>query len=134
MRRAPGDDRRRQDLALTEAGERALAAADATLRERLAEALAGLPAPEADALARSLALVAVSPGGHPAAAAAAPAAAAGPAVPPSPGLGGLEGLEGLVERLERLGGRVEVGAAPEAHADLGARTGRAARRSRRPGG
>ena len=57
VRRVPGEDRRRQDLALTEAGERALAAADATLRERLAEALPGLPAPEADALARSLAQV-----------------------------------------------------------------------------
>jgi DNA-binding MarR family transcriptional regulator len=30
VRRVPGEDRRRQDLALTEAGERALAAADAT--------------------------------------------------------------------------------------------------------
>jgi DNA-binding MarR family transcriptional regulator len=47
-------DRRRQPLALTAAGERALRSARAALRERLAGLLVGLPPPEADALARLL--------------------------------------------------------------------------------
>lgn len=48
------DDRRRQALALTTVGERALSSAQTLLRERLAGLLSGLPAPEADALAHSL--------------------------------------------------------------------------------
>ena len=47
-------DRRRQPLALTPDGERALRSAHALLRDRLAELLADLPGPEADALARLL--------------------------------------------------------------------------------
>jgi hypothetical protein len=46
--------RRRQTLALTTAGERALRSAQAALRERLATLLADLTPPEADALARLL--------------------------------------------------------------------------------
>lgn len=47
-------DRRRQALALTSAGDRALGSAQALLRERLAGLLSDLPSPEADALARGL--------------------------------------------------------------------------------
>ncbi len=54
LRLPAGDDRRRQPLALTEAGRAALHSAEALLRERLAALLAELPPPEADALARSL--------------------------------------------------------------------------------
>ena len=49
------DDRRRQPVVLTELGERALRSAQALLQARLAELLADLPAPEANALARLLA-------------------------------------------------------------------------------
>jgi len=48
------DDRRRQPITLTEHGRSTLASAQTALRERLAGLLAGLPAPEADALARLL--------------------------------------------------------------------------------
>jgi DNA-binding MarR family transcriptional regulator len=48
------DDRRRQPLALTGGGERALRSARTALRERLAGLLVDLPPPEADALARLL--------------------------------------------------------------------------------
>jgi DNA-binding MarR family transcriptional regulator len=48
-------DRRRQPLALTPPGREALRSARSLLRERLAELLAGLPAPETEALARLLA-------------------------------------------------------------------------------
>jgi DNA-binding MarR family transcriptional regulator len=47
-------DRRRQALTLSAAGERAFRSAEALLREQLAELLAPLPPPEADALARLL--------------------------------------------------------------------------------
>jgi DNA-binding MarR family transcriptional regulator len=57
VRRERGDDRRRQVVSLTAPGEAALASADALLRERISPALADLPPPEADALARSLASV-----------------------------------------------------------------------------
>jgi DNA-binding MarR family transcriptional regulator len=53
-RRRLADDRRRQPLALTPAGDSALRSAQAALRERLAPLLADLPAPETDALARLL--------------------------------------------------------------------------------
>jgi DNA-binding MarR family transcriptional regulator len=53
-RRRHADDRRRQPLALTPGGERALRSAQAALRERLAALLADLPPPETDALARLL--------------------------------------------------------------------------------
>jgi MarR family transcriptional regulator, organic hydroperoxide resistance regulator len=53
-RRPVAGDRRRQALALSAAGERAFCAAEALLRERLAELLAPLPPPETDALARLL--------------------------------------------------------------------------------
>jgi DNA-binding MarR family transcriptional regulator len=59
------DDRRRQPLALTEEGQRALRSAQTTLRERLAGLLADLPAPEADALARLLERLQASLSGTP---------------------------------------------------------------------
>ncbi|MGI8921730.1 MAG: MarR family winged helix-turn-helix transcriptional regulator [Solirubrobacteraceae bacterium] len=48
------EDRRRQALALSALGARALASAQTLLRERLSSVLAELPRPEADALARAL--------------------------------------------------------------------------------
>jgi DNA-binding MarR family transcriptional regulator len=53
-RRAMEDDRRRQALALSPAGEQAFQSAQALLRERLGALLADLPHPEADALSRVL--------------------------------------------------------------------------------
>jgi DNA-binding MarR family transcriptional regulator len=53
-RRPDEDDRRRQLLALSAEGERALASADALLAERLGALLEPLPPPEVDALARAL--------------------------------------------------------------------------------
>jgi DNA-binding MarR family transcriptional regulator len=53
-RSAAGADRRRRPLTLTRAGRSALRSAQNVVRKRLAEALAGLPLPEADALERSL--------------------------------------------------------------------------------
>ena len=47
-------DRRRQSLALTEAGRSALRSAQTALRERLAGLLSNMPPPEIDALARLL--------------------------------------------------------------------------------
>jgi DNA-binding MarR family transcriptional regulator len=48
------EDRRRQALALSPRGARALAEANARVGERVGELVAGLPAPELDALARAL--------------------------------------------------------------------------------
>lgn len=48
------EDRRRQTLALSARGTRTLVSAQTLLRERLSSLLAGLPRPEADALARAL--------------------------------------------------------------------------------
>lgn len=59
------DDRRRQPLALTDEGVWALRSAETALRERLAGLLAGLPAPEVDALARLLERLAASLSGMP---------------------------------------------------------------------
>jgi DNA-binding MarR family transcriptional regulator len=59
------DDRRRQSLALTEQGRRALRSAQAELRDRLAGLLADLPPPEADALAGLLERVQASLSGTP---------------------------------------------------------------------
>ena len=53
-READTADRRRQSLALSSAGERAFASAEAMLRGQLATLLAPLPPPEVDALARLL--------------------------------------------------------------------------------
>jgi DNA-binding MarR family transcriptional regulator len=53
-RHAVAGDRRRQALALSAGGERAFLSAEALLRDQLAELLAPLPTPEADALARLL--------------------------------------------------------------------------------
>jgi len=53
-RRAEAGDRRRQTLRLTATGRRVLRSAEMLLRKRLNELLAGLPPPEADALARLL--------------------------------------------------------------------------------
>jgi DNA-binding MarR family transcriptional regulator len=57
------DDRRRHVLAPTPAGREALRSAQALLRDRLAELLADLPPPEADALARLLARLEAALGG-----------------------------------------------------------------------
>ena len=57
VRRDRGDDRRRQVVSLTEAGEGVLAAADALVRDRVRAVLADLPPPELDALDRSLGAV-----------------------------------------------------------------------------
>jgi DNA-binding MarR family transcriptional regulator len=59
------DDRRRQSLALTEQGRRALRSAQAELRDRLAGLLADLPPPEADALAGLLERLQASLSGTP---------------------------------------------------------------------
>src|SRR5581483_1933385 len=56
-RGAAADDRRRQQLALAPSGERVLASAAALLRRSIGELLAGVPAPEAEALARGLSAV-----------------------------------------------------------------------------
>jgi DNA-binding MarR family transcriptional regulator len=53
-RRELPEDRRRQTLALSRAGVRALASAQTLLRDRLSVVLNELPRPEADALARAL--------------------------------------------------------------------------------
>ncbi len=53
-RRAAAADRRRQQLELTAAGERALESARRLMRERLTGVIGELPRPEADALARAL--------------------------------------------------------------------------------
>jgi DNA-binding MarR family transcriptional regulator len=53
-RRQAADNRRRQELALSSAGARALRSADALLTERLGGLLDDLPRPETDALARAL--------------------------------------------------------------------------------
>jgi DNA-binding MarR family transcriptional regulator len=63
LRLQAGNDRRRQPLALTDAGRAALRSADAVLRSQLAALLAELPPPEADALARSLARIEAALGG-----------------------------------------------------------------------
>jgi DNA-binding MarR family transcriptional regulator len=59
------DDRRRQPLALTEQGQRALRSAQTALRERLAGLLADLPRPEAEALAGLLERLQASLSGTP---------------------------------------------------------------------
>jgi DNA-binding MarR family transcriptional regulator len=56
-REASSEDRRRQTLTLSKSGQRTLTAAQALLRERLAELLEDLPRPEVDALARLLPFV-----------------------------------------------------------------------------
>ncbi len=53
-RRAVEDDRRRQALELSPAGEQAFQSAQALLRERLGTLLVDLPRPQADALSRVL--------------------------------------------------------------------------------
>ena len=53
-RQAALDDRRRYELALSPRGERVLTSAAALLRRSIGELLAGVPAREADALARGL--------------------------------------------------------------------------------
>ncbi|HWF26159.1 MAG TPA: MarR family winged helix-turn-helix transcriptional regulator [Solirubrobacteraceae bacterium] len=59
------EDRRRHTLALTALGEQTLASAQTLLRERLSTLLAGLPRPEADALARALPRVEATLSGAP---------------------------------------------------------------------
>jgi DNA-binding MarR family transcriptional regulator len=59
------EDRRRQTLALSARGERALVSAQTLLRERLSSLLAELPRPEADALARALPRVEATLSGAP---------------------------------------------------------------------
>ena len=64
-RRADADDRRRQVLALSPAGEQAFGSAEALLRNRLGELLADLPRPEIDALSRLLPSVEAALSGAP---------------------------------------------------------------------
>jgi len=64
-RRADAEDRRRQELALSPAGERAFGAAETLLRDRLGELLADLPRPEIDALSRLLPSVEAALSGAP---------------------------------------------------------------------
>jgi DNA-binding MarR family transcriptional regulator len=59
------DDRRRQSLALTQQGRRALGSAQTALRDRLAGLVADLPPPEAEALAGSLERLQASLSGTP---------------------------------------------------------------------
>lgn len=55
VERSPGQsDRRRQELALSSTGRKALRSATKAMREELAGLVADLPRPEADALARGL--------------------------------------------------------------------------------
>lgn len=56
-RRPEPDDRRRQRLMLSGAGEVALASAEALLTDRVGALLASLPPPEIDALAQALPVV-----------------------------------------------------------------------------
>ena len=53
-RRAADEDRRRQELALTSAGQKALRSAESLLAGRLASLIGDIPRPEIDALARVL--------------------------------------------------------------------------------
>ena len=53
-RRAADEDRRRQQLALTAPGKKALASAESLLTGRVASLIGDLPRPEIDALARAL--------------------------------------------------------------------------------
>jgi DNA-binding MarR family transcriptional regulator len=64
-RRADAEDRRRQALALSPAGEEAFGSAEALLRDRLGELLADLPCPEIDALSRLLPSVEAALSGAP---------------------------------------------------------------------
>lgn len=64
-RRELPEDRRRQTLALSPAGARALASVQALLRDRLSVLLNELPRPDADALARVLPQVEVALTGSP---------------------------------------------------------------------
>jgi MarR family transcriptional regulator, organic hydroperoxide resistance regulator len=64
-RRADAEDRRRQALALSPAGEEAFASAEALLRDQLGELLADLPRPEIDALSRLLPSVEAALSGAP---------------------------------------------------------------------
>jgi DNA-binding MarR family transcriptional regulator len=64
-RRADVEDRRRQALALSPAGEQAFASAEALLRDQLGELLADLPRPEIDALSRLLPSVEAALSGAP---------------------------------------------------------------------
>jgi DNA-binding MarR family transcriptional regulator len=64
-RDALATDRRRQSLTLSSAGTRVLGSAEALLRRRLGSLLAGVPPPEADALARLLPTVEAALAGRP---------------------------------------------------------------------
>jgi DNA-binding MarR family transcriptional regulator len=77
-RREHADDRRRQALALSPRGQRALASAQALLSDRLSVMLAELPRPEADALASALPHVEAVLSGSP------PPRRPPPPVPPRP--------------------------------------------------
>lgn len=64
-RRPAADDRRRQTLALSPAGERAYASAEELLQARVGALLADLPRPDADALSRLLQRVEATLAGAP---------------------------------------------------------------------
>jgi len=78
-RAAAAGDRRRQELGLTEAGRRALVAAQSLLTARLSELIAGTPGPELDALARALPTIRAALAGTP------PPRRPRPPAPPPPG-------------------------------------------------
>ena len=75
-------DRRRQSLALTDAGRDALASAERLVARRLAELIGEMPGPELDALQRSLSRVADAIAGVPPPRAPAPPRPHGPPRPP----------------------------------------------------
>ncbi|MEA2418973.1 MAG: hypothetical protein QOE60_1179 [Thermoleophilaceae bacterium] len=80
VRRSPApDDRRRHELTLSAAGERALRSATEVMRDRLGAAIDELPRPEADALARALPTVEAILSGAP------PPRRPHPPKPPGPG-------------------------------------------------
>jgi DNA-binding MarR family transcriptional regulator len=81
-RSVDAEDRRRQQLELTDAGRSAFVSAEALLRERVGGLIAGLPKPEADALARLLPRVAAALSGE------APPRRPGPRGRRGPGPGG----------------------------------------------
>lgn len=93
VRAAHAEDRRRQRLGLTAAGERVLASAEALLRAGVSGLLAGVPRPELDALGRLLPRVAAALAGEAPPRRLGPGARGGPG-PGGRGRGGPEGRGG----------------------------------------
>jgi DNA-binding MarR family transcriptional regulator len=85
VRRSPAsEDRRRHELALSAAGERAVGSATELMRGRLGAAIDELPRPEADALARALPTVEAMLSGAPPPRRPGPKPPAGRKRPPGP--------------------------------------------------